>query len=194
MRVGIFGGTFDPIHYGHLVIAQTAFNEIPLDKVLFVPAAIPPHKENQMISPAAIRCRLVELTIADNDAFALSKIEIERVGPSFMVDTLMQLRDDPRYATAQFYLLIGVDNLIQFHTWRRYADILQLATLAVYPRYNADITRVAGALLEKSIIFQAPRMEISSSYIRRLVKNKMSIRYLVPPRVEEYIYSQGLYK
>ncbi|MDQ7065850.1 MAG: nicotinate-nucleotide adenylyltransferase [candidate division KSB1 bacterium] len=191
MRVGIFGGTFDPIHNGHLAIAQTAINELPLDKVLFIPAAIPPHKMHQEISAPDIRLKLVQLAIADNPQFEFSTIELDREGPSYMVDTVRQLKAE--HPDWELFLIIGADNLLGFREWHQPKEILQRCKLAVYPRYEADVQQVPESLLKHSVIFKAPRMEISSSYIRRLVFEGKSIRYLVPDTIDAYIRQEGLY-
>ncbi len=192
MRVGIFGGTFDPIHNGHLAIAQTAINELPLDRVLFIPAAIPPHKLNQEISSAEIRLELVKLAVADNPQFEISTIELDRDGPSYMVDTVRQLKTE--HPEWDLYLIIGADNLLGFHEWRQPDEILRFCRLAVYPRYESDIQNVPKELLNRCVIFKAPRMEISSSYIRRLVYEGKSIRYLVPDCIDDYIRRKQLYR
>ncbi|RMD99264.1 MAG: nicotinate (nicotinamide) nucleotide adenylyltransferase [Calditrichaeota bacterium] len=194
MKVGIFGGTFDPIHYGHLVIAQTAVNEIPLDKVIFVPAGTPPHKIGHPISPANIRQQLVELAIEGNPRFSSSAVELQREGPSFMVDTLAQLKSLPEYAGCEFFLIIGADNLLTFLSWRKPHQILKNCRLAVYPRYEADLDLADPALIQQALVFKAPRMEISSSYIRNLVRHNKSIQYLVPAKVEAFIHEHSLYR
>jgi len=191
MRIGIFGGTFDPIHTGHLAIAQTAINEIPLQRVLFIPANIPPHKLKQPISPPQVRLEMVQLAVADHPQFEVSTVELEREGPSYMVDTLRLLQQ--RYPGAEFFLIIGADNLLGFQTWHEHEAILQLCRLAVYPRYESDLEQAPAELLRRSIVFKAPRMEISSSYIRGLVRQGKSVRYLVPDVVAEFIQQKRLY-
>lgn len=192
MRIGIFGGTFDPIHHGHLVIAQTALSELELQKVYFVPAGVPPHKMNENISPAATRLRLVQLAIEDNPAFAISRIEIDREGPSYMAQTLELLRKSLS-AEDEMFLILGADNLCEFHSWHQPEKILRLAKVAAYPRYEFDVSDVPESLLRQVRIFHAPRMEISSSYIRDLVRQGRSIRYLVPDRIAHEIEANGIY-
>ena len=194
MQIGIFGGTFDPIHNGHLIIAQTAVNELALNKVLFVPAGAPPHKLDNKILEAELRCHLVELAIESNTCFALSRIEVDRQGPSFMVDTIEQLAGQPEFSMAEFFLILGADNLLQFESWRDPERILRYCKLAVYPRYEADLAQLDPDFMEKVVLFSTPRMEISSSYIRELVRLGKSVRYLVPDGVERFIQQQGLYR
>lgn len=193
MRIGIFGGTFDPIHNGHLVIAQTAINEIPLDQVLFIPAGIPPHKTDHEITSPELRLALVQEAIAGNPRFGVSTVELERQGPSYMIDTLKHFQSDAQHRNDRFFLIIGADNLITFQHWYHYDEILKLCTLAVYPRYESDLLKAAPEVMERAIVFKAPRMEISSSYIRDLVKQGKSIKYLVPEAVERFILRHRLY-
>lgn len=191
--MGIFGGTFDPIHYGHLIIAQTVMEHASLDRVLFVPAGIPPHKARQRFSPPEIRFALVENAIADNPAFRASDVEIRRQGPSYMVDTLRQLRALHEYADAELFLVLGADNLPQFHKWHHPDDILAMVRLLIYPRYDAKLEDAAQHVLDACQFIQAPRIEISSSYIRQRVAQGRSIAYFVPPPVAHYIMEKKLY-
>lgn len=193
-RIGIFGGTFDPIHNGHLIIAQVALTELVLDKVLFVPAAFPPHKKLQKFTSPEIRCQLLELAIAENKKFELSKLELERPGPSYMVDTLTELRVHPLYKSAEFFLIIGADNYITFSQWRESSRILSLANLAVYPRFESVPDMTNREILQRTKFFNAPRLEISSSSIRLLVKQGKSVKYLVPDSVEKFIKKLNLYR
>lgn len=193
-RVGIFGGTFDPIHIGHLIIAETALSELGLDKVLFIPAANPPHKTDREFSHPEIRRQLVEAAIADAARFEISRIELKRPGPNYMVDTLAELKADSTYRSAELFLIIGADNCVTFQQWRHYERILSYAKLAVYPRYESDLTKMRWGVLQHAVIFKAPRMEISSSYIRELVRTGKPVDYLVPHAVESLIKSLCLYK
>jgi len=193
-RVGIFGGTFDPIHIGHLIIAETALFELGLDKILFIPAANPPHKIDREFSLPEIRCQLVEAAIAGTARFEISRIELKRPGPNYMVDTLAELKADPIYRSAELFLIIGADNCMAFRQWHRYERIFSYAKLAVYPRYESDSTKMHRGVLQHAVIFKAPRMEISSSYIRALVRAGKPITYLVPPAVENLIGTLCLYK
>jgi nicotinate-nucleotide adenylyltransferase len=193
-RVGIFGGTFDPIHNGHLIIAQCALTELGLDKILFIPAASPPHKKRQNFSPPEIRCRLVESAIAENKQFELSTIELERPGPSYMVDTLTELDAHPPFRAAELYLIIGADNFITFSQWREPGRILSLAKLAVYPRFDSAPDISNREILQNTIFFHAPRLEISSSHIRSFVRRGKSVKYLVPDGVEKCIEELKLYR
>ena len=193
-RIGIFGGTFDPIHVGHLIIAEIALSELSLDTILFIPAAIPPHKQHRNRSPAKIRARLVAAAIADRAEFELSEIELNRPDVSYMIDTLDELQASTDGQAAEFFLIIGADNYLTFPNWREHKRLLTMATLAVYPRYDADVSQSSADLQRHAIFFDAPRMEISSSFVRTLVHDGRAITYLVPEKVERLISALGLYR
>lgn len=194
MRIGIFGGTFDPIHIGHLIIAQLALSDLNLTKIVFIPAAIPPHKSDREFSHPQTRLELVRRAIAGNKQFHVSDIELLRAGKSYTVDTLRQMREWPEFNQAELFLIIGADNLVTFPEWHEPEQILARVRLAVYPRREADLAEVAPELMQQAIIFRAPRIEISSSFIRELVRKNRDIKYLVPDSVAEYIYKHNLYK
>ncbi len=196
-RIGVLGGTFDPPHYGHLALAETARVQLGLARVLFVPAGDPPHKPGRPLSPAPHRAAMVEAAIADNPAFSLSRVDLERPGPHYTVDMLAMLRQ--MYAEAEFYFLMGSDSLAEFLTWRDPAGIVRQAYLAVMerPGWVADMAALERAIpgvRERLIWLDAPRLDLSASDLRRRVRMGLPIRYLVPPAVEAYIYTQCLYR
>lgn len=193
MRLGIFGGTFDPIHCGHLVVAETARAELHLERVLFVPAAQPPHKEAQALSPWQDRLTMLQLALAENVDFEISLLELQRAGTSYTVDTLRALSQTPELARAEFYLIIGEDSLAAFHTWREPEAILELARLVVYPRIEAAAQNTSSASLRYHRL-NAPVWGLSSSEIRRRVRDQLSVRYLVPEDVRKYIAEKKLYR
>src|SRR5262245_2126017 len=133
MRLGIFGGTFDPVHLGHLIVAEAARLEAELDRVFFVLSPRPPHKNVVELTPFPHRLALLNLALADNPYFAVSTLELERPGASYTVDTLRQLKSMPDYAEADLHLIIGMDSLAAFAEWREPEAIIQLARLLVYP-------------------------------------------------------------
>lgn len=197
LRLGVIGGTFDPPHYGHLVLAENASVQLRLDQVLFVPARQPPHKPEQPITPAGHRVAMVESAVADNAAFRLSRVDVERPGPHFTVDMLRILRG--MYPGATFFFLIGGDSLADFTTWRDPSGILEQARLAVMrrPGSEADMTSLREALpgIEERLIWlDAPYLEISGTDLRRRVGEGLPIRYLVPPSVEQYVHEHQLYR
>lgn len=188
MNVGIFGGTFDPPHLGHLVAAQDACVTLSLDKFLFVPAAQPPHKVQARVSSAAVRLEMVRAAIADNPRFAVSTIELDRAGPSYTVDTLRQLRTD--FPQATLFLLIGVDQVKEFSTWREPDEVARLADIAMLTRGGEELSAQAG-FVRKSV--PVTRLDISSTLIRTRIAKHQPVRYLVPSAVHEIIRREGLY-
>jgi nicotinate-nucleotide adenylyltransferase len=205
LRVGILGGTFDPIHYGHLAIAEEVREALELDRVLFVPAALPPHKLDEEVAPAADRAAMVELAIAGNPSFAISRIELERDGPSYTADTLGELADEAarQRVARSLYFIISAEALSGFATWHDPTRILELARLAVVPRPGAplpDAARLAAMLpggsasASRVACVDTVPLAHSSSEVRARVAAGHSIRYLVPPAVESYIRDHRLYR
>jgi nicotinate-nucleotide adenylyltransferase len=204
-RVGILGGTFDPIHYGHLLIAEQVLEALQLDRVVFVPAAMPPHKIDDAISPAADRAAMVRLAIAGNPLFSACEIELERPGPSYTVDTIAQLADEAaRHGVdREFHFILSVEALAWLKTWHEPARLLELARLAVVARPGAPMPagRRLGALLPGGVasLNRVESVETllvahSASDVRARVASGRSIRYLVPPAVEAYIRDHRLYR
>ncbi|MDA7977214.1 MAG: nicotinate-nucleotide adenylyltransferase [Pirellulales bacterium] len=193
MRVGIFGGSFDPVHFGHLFLAEYCLEACELDQILFVPAGQPPHKSNRLTA-GAHRLTMLKLAIADHPGFAISEVELNRAGPSYSVDTLEQLaRDLP---SAEMFLLLGADMLQDFPNWRQPQRICELAKLAVVFRDGMTkldwsvLDSVASSARRREFVSVAmPRMDISSTEIRRRVVGGQSIRYRTPAAVIDYIHS-----
>lgn len=196
MKVGILGGTFDPPHAGHLIVAQDAVLALDLDRLVFIPAAQPPHKQEQTVTEASLRLRMLELAVRDDDRFEVDTLELEREGASYTVDTLRALR--AREPQTEWVLLIGWDQYREFHTWHEPDEILRLATLAVVSREGlgaeAEGAAVGVAELRPGVAGVAvTRIDISSTMIRRRVARGLPIRYLVPEAVERFILEQRLY-
>lgn len=196
-RFGVIGGTFDPPHYGHLVLAENALAQLELDHVLFVPAGQPPHKPEQPISPVHHRLAMVERAIDDNSGFRISRVDVERSGPHYTVDMLSLLNEE--YPDATCFFLVGGDSLAEFATWRDPSGILQQAQLAVMqrPGWEPDLVSLAERLpsIEERLSWlDAPHLEISGTDLRRRVASGLPIRYLVPASVEEYVREHGLYR
>ena len=197
-RIGILGGTFDPIHYGHLFITEEARVRIPLERVLFVPAAQPPHKARTTITaPEHHRLRMVELAIASNPYFEVSMVDIDRPGPHYSVDMLALLQEEYGPQT-QFYFIMGLDSLSEIPTWHEPARLLELCHLAVASRegYGADLQALEKTLpgiSARTLLLDTPELEISSTDIERRIKEGLPIKYLLPEAVEEYIYAHRLY-
>ncbi len=197
MNIGILGGTFDPIHIGHLVVAEEARVRLGLSEVLFIPAGQPWLKQDRAITPAVHRVRMVHRAIADNPHFGLSTLEVERHGPSYTVDTLTMLREQLGSETI-FFFIVGRDALEELPLWKEPQRVIQLCRLVVAPRIGSrdlrHLGRVIPGLLEKVIQLDMPVIGISSTEIRQRVAQGLSIRYLVPANTEEYIREHGLYQ
>jgi nicotinate-nucleotide adenylyltransferase len=200
-RVGILGGTFDPIHYGHLAIAEQVREALRLDRVLFVPAARPPHKLDEPMTPAEDRAAMVRLAITGNPAFAVCRIEMERSGPSYTVDTLEELADEARRSgiKREFFFILSSEAAAALPTWRSPARILELAQLAVVARPGFPVpdgpalsARVGGSA-DRILAIDTTPVANSSSDVRGRAAAGRSIRYLVPPAVESFIRDHRLY-
>jgi len=195
-RIGIFGGTFDPIHIGHLAVAERACDELGLDQVVFVPALRPPHKPHRRISGIKDRLAMLTLAIANNDRFAWSDVDMQCDEPSYTVTMLERI--DRQFTGAELFFIIGEDSLRDFGTWHQPEHILRLTRLAVAARPGVVVTdelyqQVAG-LRERVVRFPAPLLEVSSTALRNRVFEGKSIRYLVPSAVCEYVRTHGLYQ
>lgn len=189
-RLGVFGGTFDPPHVGHLALAEWAREALDLDRVVFVPAGSPPHKRRADLSSAADRVALVRAAVRGHDAFEVSTVETRRRGPSYTADTLRQLRE--RHPGARLFLLIGADSLADFENWREPDAIAAIATLAVALRPGAPRPAVRHARRVEWL--DNPGLEVSSSAVRARVRAGRSVRYLVPDAVARLIERRGLYR
>ena len=185
MRLGILGGTFDPVHLGHLILGETAREELSLDQVLFIPTGVQWRKAAREIAPAEHRVAMVRLAIAGNPGFSLSTVEVDRPGPSYTADTLEQLRDV--YPDAGMFFIVGRDALEDMANWVRPERIRELATIVVAARDGEAPGEGAQRL-------GMPEVGISATDIRERVADGRSIRYLVPAAVEAYIREHGLYK
>ncbi len=201
-RTGILGGTFDPVHLGHLAVAEEAREALGLGTVLFVPAGQPPHKLDQAISDARHRLAMVERAIEGNQAFRLSRIEVDRPGPSWTVVTLAALTEEARAGARPFepWLILSVEAVLGLESWREPERLLRLCRLAVAPRAGtpedgrAWLRRRYPDAAERAAFLERPRLRISGTDIRARVAAGRSIRYLVPSPVEAYIREHDLYR
>lgn len=188
-RLGILGGTFDPIHSGHVLLAQAVRERLSLDRVLFVPAADPPHKEDHVAS-AAHRLEMVRLAIDGLDGFEVSRAELDRAGPSYTVDTVRQL--GARFPDNELFLIIGADNIADLSSWHDPEGILELATVVSGTR--ADTAGPGtGPFADRIQRLPTPTYDISSTDIRHRLLQGLPIRCLVPEAVERYVAQHGLY-
>jgi nicotinate-nucleotide adenylyltransferase len=194
MRLGLYGGTFDPVHLGHLIVAEQARVELALQQVLFVLAPNPPHKPETAVLPVAPRLRMLELALAGHPHFAVSTVEVDRPGASFTIDTLRHFRRLPEWAEAELFLVIGADSFLELKNWREPLEIIKIAKLAVYPRPHLDLGQMAPEFLQAAHFLRGPQIEISATDIRRRCALGTSIRYLVPEQVRNYISEKRLYQ
>ena len=198
-KLGVMGGTFDPIHFGHLAIAEEARTALGLDQVLFVPAGRPWFKAEDPVTDATHRLTMVKLAVEPNTHFIASDIEVERPGRTYSIDTLTQLADEHGPDT-ELYLLMGVDALMEFHRWRDPKRVLEMARVVGLSRPGVggfDLESMDEAFpggSERIVLLDGPSIDISGVEIRRRVTAGRSIRYLVPDAVEDYIRRQGLYQ
>jgi nicotinate-nucleotide adenylyltransferase len=192
MKLGVFGGTFDPIHLGHLILAEAAREQLRLDRVRFLPAGDPWRKAMQDVSPAKQRLAMVELAVADNPAFEVDDSEVLRDGPTYTVETLRQLRARLG-ADDDIVFIVGEDALADMPFWHDPAGIAALVQIAVVPRAGADLPILPFAA-ERIVRVEMPYIGISSTDLRRRAREGLSLRYLVPAAVDAYIVQNGLYK
>jgi nicotinate-nucleotide adenylyltransferase len=197
MRIGILGGTFNPPHTGHLAIAQEAHTQLELDRVVFMPVFLPPHKTPDDDPGPEARYELTRLAVAKDERFAVSRMELDRGGPSYTVDTLEEIHAGSPGDDLTF--IVGGDVAQGLPTWRSPERVLELATLAVAEREGIrrqdiaeQVATVAGA--DRLVFFDVPRMDISSSSVRRRVREDRPIRYLVPDDVARLIGARGYYR
>lgn len=198
-KLGIMGGTFDPIHYGHMVAAETARSEFGLNQVLFIPTGMPPHKENRMITEANLRYEMVEMSIRSNRHFLVSRMEIDREGPTYTVDTLRIIHSI--IPDVELFFITGTDALREVLTWREHEEILRLARIIGVSRPGYDSKNFIRKLSvnypftrDRITQIEIPALAISSTDIRMRVANNKPIRYLLPDEVRLFIKNNDLYR
>jgi nicotinate-nucleotide adenylyltransferase len=199
LRLGILGGTFDPIHFGHLLAAEEARGTLRLDRVLFALAGDPPHKQGHPILPVAHRLAMLRLAIADNPAFAITTVDIDRPGPHYTVDMVRLLREEWGTGAGETFFIMGADSLADLVIWYQPDQLIQLCRIAVVarPGYRADLRELEVALpgLSQRLDWvEMPVLGISSSDLQRRVREGRSIRYQVPAAVAGYVAEHGLYR
>lgn len=199
-RTGILGGSFDPIHVGHLRIAEEALLALNLERVTFVPAGLQWMKEGDDVAPAADRLEMARLATEGNDRFDASDVETRRPGPSYTVDTLLSVREELG-ANAEVYFILGQDAFAELHLWSRPTQLIELCRLAVMPRVDgppvdlADMDRrVQGVSSRTDVLNDAPRIDVSSSELRGRLERGEDVGDLVPDVVADYIARRGLYR
>jgi len=198
-KIGIMGGTFDPIHYGHMVAAECARHQFNLDRVIFIPAARPPHKGDRDISDPFHRLHMAGLATCSNPNFEVSDIEINRRGPSYTIDTVDSIHGNR--PDSDIYFITGADAVLEILTWYRVEALLELCYFIAATRPGYRLENLSESLkglpdhcIKKISVMEVPALAISSTDIRQRVRKGMPIKYLLPERVEEYINSSGLYR
>jgi len=197
IRLGLFGGTFDPPHLGHLIVAQETAEQLSLDRLLFLVAKRPPHKLDEVLSPAELRLEMAGAAVEGSSCLEVSDVELDREGPSYTVDTLRHIRGV--HPDSELFFLMGADQLAEFHEWQEPAEIAKLATVVAVSRDGEDMAGVppvvlgSGDLLEFQTI-PVTRVDISSTEVRRRVREGRSIKYLVPEEVHRIIEKHRLYR
>ena len=198
-KIGIMGGTFNPIHYGHLFMAEHAYEQMGLDKVLFMPSNNPPHKNNSLIISNEHRSHMVELAIEGNSHFELSTMELDRKGTTYTADTLRILKDE--HPNTEYYFIIGADSFFDIHKWREPENIFKLCTLLVFERNLVDKNKMEKQYRYLSSLYPHIKLEflsmpailISSENIRQRIKDNLTIKYYVPDKVLAYVGEHKLY-
>jgi nicotinate-nucleotide adenylyltransferase len=188
MKLGIYGGSFDPPHNGHLIVAEYARNELGLDKVIFVPSYVPPHKQERLLSASEHRLQMTQLALKGRTGLEVSDIELARQGVSYTIDTLKEIQK--QYPSGRLFLLLGMDNYVEFDLWKDTEGIKQRAELVVMTRPGSQPVAVRD---NGPMVCRVPEIDVSSTQIRDMVRRGESIRFLVPDAVRRYIERNKLY-
>ena len=189
MRIGLFGGSFDPPHIGHLLIAQQALEHLMLDIIIFMPAKNPPHKLT--VAEAESRYEMILLATADNPSFFVSRIELKRSGTSYSFDTLLEV--NKLYPKANIFLIMGLDSYTNINSWYRAREVVNKSQIVVYPRLGYNLKQLDSYFKERAIFLDFPTVNVSSTNIRQRLSVKRPICYLVPKLVECYLVKHQLY-
>ncbi len=193
MKTCIFGGTFDPPHIGHLLIAQTVFESENFERLIFVPANISPAKKNGDSSPPEERSKMLEMSLTNNPNFEISDLEIKREGISYTIDTIKEVADKLKLDKNNLFFLMGSDTLKGFHNWKNPEEIIKLCNIIVAIRPGFTPSDIPQWVLDNVRFANIPRFEVSSTNIRRRWREGKTIRYMVPKEVWEYINEKELY-
>jgi len=188
MKIGILGGTFNPVHIGHLILAEEVREKLSLDKIIFIPTALPPHKDNVDIAPAADRLRMLKAAVKGNKFFSVSDIEIKRDGRSYTIDTLKELKN--KFTRDELYFIIGSDLLKYLNEWKDLSEINKMVKFVAATRPGYPLEQIPSYIQRLAI----RAVDISGFEVRAHVKENKSFRYLVPDKVFDYINKRKLYK
>jgi nicotinate-nucleotide adenylyltransferase len=192
-RLGVMGGTFDPIHYGHLVTAEEALHQFELDEVVFVPTGLPWMKEHEVVSPAEDRYLMTVIATASNPRFSVSRVEVEREGPTYTIDTLRAFKED---FGADLFFITGADAVLEIFQWKDRQKLFEMAHFIAATRPGFDVSELEehGATNDRITVMSIPALAISSTDIRARVARGRPIRYLLPEGVVSYVGKAGLYR
>ncbi|UCE97548.1 MAG: nicotinate-nucleotide adenylyltransferase [Dehalococcoidia bacterium] len=199
MKTGILGGTFDPVHSGHLKVAVVVKDELNLDEVIFIPAGNPWLKADNIVLPVEHRLNMLRLAISGHPHFWISTLELERTGPTYSVDTLNEMRREMA-DEKEFYFILGWDNLAQLHCWHQPQHLISLCHLVAVPRIGYPFPNLASievaipGITQRLIVLNQPYIDISASATRQMVRQGLPISHLVPKAVEKYIQDNRLYQ
>lgn len=192
MRLAIMGGTFNPPHLGHLICAEEVYDHFKFDKVIFIPSARPPHKDNNEVLDAQHRYMMTLLAVEANPHFEISRIELDRPGRSYSIETVRELKLEYGQDT-ELYWIIGADSILDMCIWKDVDELLDICNFVAINRPGYNLSKTDPRFLKKVQLFKVTDVDISASEIRQRVEQGKTIKYLVPPDVENYIYENGLY-
>ena len=193
MRVGLFGGSFDPPHYGHLLVAQAIRESLNLDKLIFIPAYKAPHKTEKSQSDSIHRLKMIELAIEDNSLFSVDDYELKKEGVSYTIDTITEFRHRFPEKDNELFFIIGSDSLQDFHTWKDPFNILNKCHIVVAGRPYYSSAKVDPLIMSKVTMTDIPQVEISSERIRKRISHGLPVKYMLPQNVIDYILKNKLY-
>jgi nicotinate-nucleotide adenylyltransferase len=194
MTFGLFGGTFDPVHYAHLLVAELVRTTLGLERIIFMPSATAPHKTNRPVTQAPHRWNMLQNAISNHTAFSATSLELERGGASFTVDTLSLLHDRYDCSASNIHLIIGADNFLELHTWKQPERLFELAQIVVVNRPSQENLTQESPFAQRVRHVRIPMLDISASAIRVRVRMGLSIRYWTPDAVVDYIQQHELYR
>ncbi len=194
IKIGLLGGSFDPIHNGHLKLANWVRNKFSLNRIIFIPAAVPPHKQNVKLTESEHRYRMVQIAIENYPDFEISDVELKRDGVSYTIDSIFYFEKMYKLNKDNIFLIIGADSLLDFHNWKDPEKIIENCQIVVLPRPDVNLNNVKPKYKRLAIILQSPLIDISATDIRRRIREGETIAQIVPPAVEHYIYEHNLYK
>lgn len=194
IKIGLLGGSFDPIHNGHLKLANWVRNKLFLNRIIFIPAAVPPHKQNVKLTDSEHRYRMVQIAIENYPDFEISDVELKRDGISYTIDTIFYFEKIFNLSKDNLFLIIGADSLLDFPNWKEPEKIIENCQVVVLQRPEVNLKNANPKYKRQAIILHSPLIDISATDIRRKVREGESIAQIVPPAVAQYIYEHNLYQ